>query len=68
MNKFTLRSIGHLYFLSFLYLVRKWGKAYKVSAKEDKTVELTISVASLQDALKEIENNIKKRAKYQTFF
>ena len=64
MNKFTLRSIGAL-ILSFLLIfslcLYKWGKAYKVSAKEDKTVELTISAASLQDALKEIEKQYKEK-------
>ena len=71
MNKFTLRSIGAL-ILSFLLIfslcLYKWGKAYKVSAKEDKTVELTISVAaSLQDALKEIEKQYKEKSQISNF-
>lgn len=56
MNKFTLRSIGAL-ILSFLLIFSaactSGEKNTKSAAKEDKTVELTISAAaSLQDALK----------------
>ena len=70
MNKFTLRSIGAL-ILSFLLIFSvactSGEKHTKSVAKEDKTVELTISAASLQDALKEIENNIKKKSQISNF-
>ncbi len=65
MNKFILRSIGAL-ILSFLLIFSaactSWEKHTKSAAKEDKTVELTISAAaSLQDALKEIEKQYKEK-------
>ena len=65
MNKFTLRSIGAL-ILSFLLIFSaactSGEKHTKSAAKEDKTVELTISAAaSLQDALKEIEKQYKEK-------
>ncbi len=65
MNKFTLRSIGAL-ILSFLLIFSaactSGEKHTKSTAKEDKTVELTISAAaSLQDALKEIEKQYKEK-------
>ena len=71
MNKFILRSIGAL-ILSFLLIFSaactSGEKHTKSAAKEDKTVELTISAAaSLQDALKEIENNIKKKSQISNF-
>ena len=64
MNKFTSQSIGHLSFLFFLYLVLhvQAERRKKSTAKEGKTVELTISAAaSLQDALKEIETKYKEK-------
>ncbi len=65
MNKFTLRSIGAL-ILSFLLIFSaactSEEKKEKSVAKEEKTVELTISAAaSLQDALKEIEKQYKEK-------
>ncbi|PEC22516.1 molybdate ABC transporter substrate-binding protein [Bacillus cereus] len=65
MNKFTLRSIGAL-ILSFLLIFSvacsNGEKQEKSAAKEGKTVELTISAAaSLQDALKEIEQQYKEK-------
>lgn len=65
MNKFILRSIGAL-ILSFLLIFStactSGEKHTKSAAKEDKTVELTISAAaSLQDALKEIEKQYKEK-------
>ena len=70
MNKFILRSIGAL-ILSFLLIFSaactSWEKHTKSVAKEDKTVELTISVASLQDALKEIEKQYKEKSQISNF-
>ncbi|ACM10727.1 MULTISPECIES: molybdate ABC transporter substrate-binding protein [Bacillus] len=65
MNKFTLQSIGAL-ILSFLLIFSvactSGEKKEKSTAKEGKTVELTISAAaSLQDALKEIETKYKEK-------
>ncbi|WP_448163483.1 molybdate ABC transporter substrate-binding protein [Bacillus mobilis] len=70
MNKFTLRSIGAL-ILSFLLIFSaactSGEKKEKSTAKEGKTVELTISAAaSLQDALKEIETKYKEKEKEPT--
>lgn len=65
MNKFTLRSIGALIFsflLIFSVACTNGDKKEKSTAKEGKTVELTISAAaSLQDALKEIETKYKEK-------
>ena len=71
MNKFTLRSIGAL-ILSFLLIFSaactSGEKHTKSVAKEDKTVELTISgAASLQDALKEIEKQYKEKSQISNF-
>ena len=65
MNKFTLRFIG-AFILSFFLILSSactnGEKKEKTNAKEEKTVELTISAAaSLQDAFKEIEKQYKKK-------
>ncbi len=65
MNRFTLRYIG-VFMLSFLLIFSSactsGEKKEKTTAKEEKTVELTISAAaSLQDAFKEIEKQYKQK-------
>ncbi|AWC27202.1 molybdate ABC transporter substrate-binding protein [Bacillus cytotoxicus] len=65
MNKFILRYIGLLtlsFFLIFSSACTNGNKKEKTNAKEEQTIELTISAAaSLQDAFKEIEKQYKQK-------